>query len=284
MVFIVDRLPCSPTHSHNKCLEVLDDKHDRCGHSFKRKCYEDPNKIPCEIRVDIIYDKCQHPGRKKCYVDQSKLTCPKPCEKLMNCGLHPCNEICGNPHVHSECQAEVTFNFPGCNHFGKKLCFEDAEKKICKMKVDFQFEKCGHKGRKVCYEDVGKMVCQETVNDRKPGCDHEVQRKCHQSIGDIACHHPCIKLMDCKKHHCPEICGSNHGHGDCRVMIKYQFPNCKHNSPKRKRCSEPITWKCGHPRKDRAKCGHMVGYNLDNSCISHPLLMSISFLGCAQMQ
>ena len=210
--------------------------------------------------MGIIFDECKHPGKKKCYVDKSKLTCPKSCEKLMDCKLHPCEKICGSPHDHSKCQADVTFHFPGCSHVGKKLCYEDAAIKICKKKIDFQFGKCGHKGRKACYEDQSTFLCKETVNDKKPGCGHEVQRKCHQSVRDVECPHPCINIMDCGEHKCAERCGSAHGHGGCKVKIKYQFLDCKHDSPMRKLCSEPITWKCLLPKMDLAKCGHRVSF------------------------
>lgn len=252
------KLPCSPAHGHHTCLEVVDDKHDECGHPFKRKCFENRDTIPCEIRVDIIFDECNHPGKKKCYVDKSKLTCQKPCEHLMECENHLCPEKCGNPHNHVKCQAKVYFEYPDCGHNERKLCYEEVSTKTCIRRVEFKFTKCGHIGQKACYDKGEFLRCMETVNDKKTGCGHEIQKKCHQDARDIKCHQTCIKIMDCTVHECTTRCGSDHGHGDCRVKVKYSFPDCKHESPMMKGCSELITWKCKFPVFGKAKCGHMV--------------------------
>ena len=253
------KLACSPAHGHHTCLEVIDDKHDRCGHSFKRKCFEDRDTILCETKVDIMFEDCRHPAKKKCYVDRSKLTCQKPCEHFMECEKHLCPEKCGTPHNHIKCQADVLFQHPMCKHVDRKLCYEEVQTKKCTKRVDFQFPKCGHTGRKACYANAENLLCMEMVNDKKPGCGHEIQRKCHQSSHDVKCHQICIKIMDCGLHPCTERCGSEHGHGDCRIKIKYRFPQCKHESPKMKLCSELITWKCKFLVFGKAKCGHKVG-------------------------
>jgi hypothetical protein len=226
---------------------MVDDKFTKCGHSIKRRCWEDIGQLSCQTKVSFIHEKCGHSAKKKCYVDPSKLVCKDRCQSKMNCQQHSCPEECGPPHSHSNCQIPVKFSIPVC----------------------------GHEGTKKCHESVFGRRCDQDIRVVLKKCRHEVIKKCHQSENDVICGHLCRDKNDCQKHECERKCGEDHSHALCNKMVDYSFPNCRHPSPIQKKCSEPISWNCKaityilHPT-----CRHQVSKECwqqpGNVVCSHP--------------
>jgi hypothetical protein len=111
----------------------------------------------------------------------------------------------------------------------------------CKERMD-----CGHH---LCRPKIGNVhdhsLCNHKVQYTFPGCKHksEKMKRCMEPI-TWKCKQACIKFMDCEKHQCRSLCGSNHTHAKCMEMAKYTFPGCNHKSYKHKGCTEAIVWKC----------------------------------------
>ena len=88
------------------------------------------------------------------------------------------------------------------------------------------------------------------------------------NIKNLYCSYPCEKINSCGKHQCDNECGKPHGHDSCPQKIPYRFPGCNHPSPKKKKCTEPITWKCTYTVYiTGANCGHPIKkqcYEKDN--------------------
>jgi hypothetical protein len=122
--------------------------------------------------------------------------------------------------------------------------------------------------------DCGQHICQLTIGNvhDHSTCNHKVQyifparkhksekqKRCMEPM-TWKCNQPCIKFMDCGKHQCECVCGSNHTHSNCMKMVRYTFPGCNHPSQKRKGCTEAIIWKCVDSVKSTVKCGHEVSH------------------------
>ena len=90
-------------------------------------------------------------------------------------------------------------------------------------------------------------------------CGHLMAKKCSQKDSEIVCNHICESLNNCGNHKCQSVCGPPHSHHMCNYLVAYDFPDCKHPSPRRKKCSESVTWKC-KTEVDRilSKCGHKM--------------------------
>lgn len=165
-----------------------------CGHPLRRRCWEDPKTLSCQKQVTFDHKDCGHSGRKKCYV--TFVLCQNPCEKMMDCGKHPCREICGSNHPHTKCQADDKFTFPNCGH--------DAIKKCC--------------------ESISSQKCKSDVQATLERCRHDVTKKCHEKESDVVCTHFCREQNDCRKHDCTRKCGEVHSHAVCDKPVPYRFP------------------------------------------------------------
>ena len=207
---------CSPKHQHLKCDMMVDDIFPKCGHPIKHRCWEELSTLTCQMRVTFTHDRCGHTGSKKCYYDKSKLVCSKLCTSTMDCKKHSCPENCGPVHPHDKCKAPEKFVFPDCGHTGDKFCSESIHGIKCDADVDSILSKCRHKSMK----------------------------KCHQNDSDVECPHLCQFKNDCKKHSCERKCGETHSHAKCDQPVPFNFSPCGHPSPHKKKCSEPIVWKC----------------------------------------
>ena len=191
-------------------------------------------------------------------IDNPKLLCKENCGDLCPCGKHPCKRSCLPRHNHADCVEIVTDIFPKCHHLVKPKCQQDIYELLCKKEVRVVLEQCGHEAIKECHQRNCDILCDEPVTETFPKCGHQIEKKCFVKIEDMSCPHPCEERNSCGIHRCVNECGKPHGHDSCPKMIDYRFPGCNHPSPRKKKCSEPITWKCKTIVCLIGPCGHQI--------------------------
>eukprot|EP01114_Cavostelium_apophysatum_P012330 TRINITY_DN2745_c0_g1_i2.p1 TRINITY_DN2745_c0_g1~~TRINITY_DN2745_c0_g1_i2.p1 ORF type:complete len:1671 (+),score=513.90 TRINITY_DN2745_c0_g1_i2:432-5444(+) len=122
---------CHPyTHDLLQCTKPCIRKHEACGHSCTKRCYE-----PCG-ECTLLVEKqlpCGHSDKVECYLPPEEHTCTKPCERKLNCKKHTCPKLCGER----------------CPTF----CHVPVEKDL----------KCGHKVAVECGQDISKMKCSNVL-------------------------------------------------------------------------------------------------------------------------
>ncbi|XP_046847639.1 uncharacterized protein LOC124441242 [Xenia sp. Carnegie-2017] len=188
-------------------------------------------------------------------IEEPTLLCKERCgDYYSHCDQHPCRLSCFPRHNHFKCQVSVRDTFPDCGHYVKRKCHMNIDQLNCQTKVTVKLD-CGHKIKKKCWQDEHKLKCKVIVTATFPTCGHTIEKECHE---DIKCPYPCKKMNSCGIHQCQKTCGEPHGHDTCDVKINYVFPDCGHPSPKKKKCSEPITWKCRYKVPFKCKYGHEI--------------------------
>ena len=196
-----------------------------------------------------------------------KLLCKERCGDHYPCGIHICRRSCLPRHNHAVCVEIVDDVFPDCGHPAKRKCPIPISQMFCKKEVKVRL-RCGHETMKQCHQRTCDILCHEPVTGKFPDCGHEVEKECNVNIKNLSCSYPCEKMNSCGKHQCDNKCGKPHGHDSCPQKIHYKFPGCNHPSPKKKKCTEPITWKCTYAVYiTGANCGHPIKkqcYEKDN--------------------
>jgi len=127
-------------------------------------------------------------------------------------------------------------------------------KMMCALKMPCGIHICG----KCCVpiHDELHDLCRAKVDIILSKCGHKMQKLCHQAENDVRCAEPCQKMNNCKLHTCQNTCGIVHTHDTCGTMVDYKFPGCEHPSPKKKKCSEQISWRCEYPQFVTLPCQH----------------------------
>ena len=156
-------------------------------------------------------------------IEKPNTFCQVECRTLMPCQKpeHQCTKTCFPKHGHSKCLRPVFDSFPVCGHPVMRKCWEELSKMKCMVDTQIMLSKCGH----------------------------GMTKKCHQSEDQVNCTSPCPRLNDCRLHNCKQVCGESHGHSICNDLIDFRFPGCNHPSPKKKKCTVQITWKCKNTEK-----------------------------------
>ncbi|XP_046848885.1 NFX1-type zinc finger-containing protein 1-like [Xenia sp. Carnegie-2017] len=191
-------------------------------------------------------------------IAKPKLLCQQRCgDYYPHCDQHPCRLSCFPRHNHYECPVLVDDKFPGCGHDVTRKCATSITQLHCQTIETVQLD-CGHNIEKKCSQNKNELKCKVMVTATFPTCGHTIEKKCHVDINLIKCLHPCKEMNSCGVHQCQKKCGEHHGHDTCDVKIDYVFPDCGHPSPKKKKCSEPITWKCRYKTPFTCKYGHEI--------------------------
>ena len=259
-------------------LNVLRDARNSCWYRMinsmiGKECAGYTFPLQCNKHVTSRYEAIDADEVKQIMSDPKRL-CKERCGDLYPCGIHSCIRSCQPRHKHAACVEIVDDIFPGCGHAVRRKCPQPISELLCKKEVRVCLA-CGHETMKPCYVRTCDILCQEPVSDTFPQCGHITERKCHVNIKDLSCAHPCEKVNSCGKHRCVNQCGKPHGHDSCQKMIDYKFPGCDHPSPKRKKCSEPITWNCTKKVYIAGSCGHQIEKqcyqkNSDVKCLVKP--------------
>jgi hypothetical protein len=212
--------------------------------------------LQCTKHATSRYEAIDADEVKGVMTDPKQL-CSERCGDLYPCGRHSCKRSCLPRHHHSVCVEVVDDIFPGCGHPVKRKCPTPLSQLRCKIEVRVRLG-CGHETMKECHQRTCDIRCDEKVTAVFPVCRHQTEKKCYVRIEDISCTHPCEEINSCGLHRCVNQCGKPHGHDSCPKMIDYRFPGCNHPSPKKRRCSEPITWKCTATVYLKGSCGHPI--------------------------
>ena len=259
-------------------LDVLRDARNSCWYRMinsmiEQECAGYTFPLQCSKHVTSKYEAIDADQIKQIINDPKRL-CYERCGELYPCRLHSCSRSCQPRHAHAACVEIVDDVFPSCGHAVRRKCPEPLSELLCKKEVRVRLI-CGHETMKPCYIRPCDIRCQEPVSDKFPQCGHTTVRKCYEKIKDLTCAHPCEKMNSCGKHRCVNQCGKPHGHDSCEKKVDYKFPTCDHPSPKKKKCSEPITWNCTKIGYLVGSCGHQIQKqcyqkNADVKCLVKP--------------
>ena len=241
------RKSCMPFHDHQICTRIVSDKFSDCGHDVIRKCCKEMRYLRCQTEIYFTF-MCKHLGMRKCSEEYATKSCKRDCEKTMDCGLHRCKKICGEPHFHLKCEEKVNFTFELCSHTGVKLCYENQESQLCHTKVKKKLP-CNHSVRIACHKPL-PTTCRQKVDYKFPDCLHPSpsKKRCSDEITDVCshkvehvcpnCNRPsfmgcgepficlylCLRKRQCG-HHCANLCSEDCEKGDCQVCEEISIRN-----------------------------------------------------------
>ena len=208
------------------------------------------------------------------------LLCKQLCgDSYPHCDKHPCKKSCFPRHWHTDCPVHVDDQFPDCGHDVKRRCPEKISDLRCEDIAIVNLQ-CGHQNRKKCFQNISDVICRIPVTVTFPQCGHKTSKPCHVKIGAIECQHPCKEINSCRIHQCKIICGKIHGHDCCAEKIDYKFPGCGHPSPKKKKCSEKISWDCKHKVYIKGACGH----DIEKKCHQSESEVKCPITPCAKLR
>ena len=268
-------------------MNLLTDAKNSCWRTIihemiRQECAGNAMPLQCSKHDDSRYDATDGDNIKAVMIN-STLLCKEKCGDCYPCRIHRCKRPCMPRHNHGNCVELVTDTFQKCHHPVKRKCQQDILELLCRKEVRAVLEQCGHEVIKECHQRNCDILCDETVKEIFPKCGHEIEKKCYVKIEEMSCAHPCEQMNSCGLHRCIKECGEPHAHDSCPKMIFYRFPLCNHLSPRKKKCSEPITLKCtiivsligscGHPlkkecsEKENPPCTHPC--EKKNSCGIH---------------
>ena len=239
--------------AENSCwLELISSmtKEDCVSNKFPLQCIKHKTSTYKVVNSNDIQKVINNPA----------LLCKLPCgDTYMHpyCGEHPCRKPCHPKHDHMDCPEMVDDHFPICGHYVKRRCSKSLSSLLCMSEESVDLP-CGHRHNKKCHQNISDIVCRVLVTTILQKCKHKVEKPCYRKVELICCKQECKKMNSCGIHHCKMICGKSHGHETCSAMIDYKFPECDHPSPKKKKCSEAITWKCTYKVSFTGACDHEI--------------------------
>ena len=167
------------------------------------------------------------------------LICREKCAFNYKACMHPCTKDCKPSHNHEKCLKEVPYQVPDCKHTILVECYREIQVRT--------------------YQDTEAISCTFPVTYFCPD-RHKTRVLCEEVKKRRAkCVNPCEKIMKCPlKHPCKELCGDNHDHLECKVLVPYNFDRCGHKSVDRKMCTGPITSNCKIEVEFKGSCGHTL--------------------------
>ena len=278
---------CQPSHSHNKCQELVNFVFSRCGHSATKECHQNESQLLCQkpcqrkawcgehqcpkycqpehshmiclVEVNFKFSSCGHPSTKKCWQLEKDLCCQEPCPRnLERCG-HPCDLKCGQVCRPERCRKPCEFEM-NCRHPCPYECGPKHSHEACNATVNFKFTSCGHDGTKECFQKEEDICCEEPCPRKLEKCGHPCALKCGEVCDSMKCNRQCEFEMDCG-HRCRKRCRPLHGHDRCEVKVEVKLSSCGHAAEKlcymedgeiECRSLVKLTFKpCGHSREKK---------------------------------
>ena len=208
------------------------------------------------------------------------LLCNRLCgNAYSNCDKHHCNKLCFPSHSHASCPVRIDDRFPDCGHEIKRRCHEKISDLRCPVQSVINLP-CGHTGKKKCFQNVSDVRCAVRVTATFPQCGHKTKKPCYVDMWTIKCQYHCREINSCGIHRCKYICGNDHRHDNCQELIDYLFPQCKHPSPRKKKCSDEIFWKCRYKVTFMGTCGHPI----KKECNQHEGEVTCSVMPCTRLR
>ncbi|CEG78950.1 hypothetical protein RMATCC62417_13481 [Rhizopus microsporus] len=184
-----------------KCLQPVKIALPRCKHKVTLQCCNAgrASKIICNVK-EMTELSCGHRVEKRC---SDQVVCGEVCNKLYECGLHSCQEMCGSNHSHARmhcpgaCLKELI-----CGHRCAKGCSSSNDHtQRCLERCNYV---ClhGYKCSRPCFSEC--IMC---VNPCPYQCEHyKCTKRCYEPCDRPACNEPCKKRLDCS-HPCRGFCG-----------------------------------------------------------------------------
>ena len=239
------------------------------SHMKKGNCFGSALPIQCQIHQDGMKHLINSAVSLNRFNNSPGSICQLPCVEFMSCKIHKCKQKCMPLHNHTNCKQKVRDNFVRCGHDVIRVCSESIQNLKCEVKIDFFF-RCRHPGTRKCFVDEAALRCKRKC-EKLMEC---LQHYCEEICGTLHSHTQCrarveFRIQECRhlaERECWEdpksvICKTKTpkkllcGHvvslechkplpDTCNEMIEYNFPKCQHPSPRRKKCSETISWLC----------------------------------------
>ena len=249
---------CQPSHSHNKCRELVNFEFSKCGHSATKKCYQNESQLfcqkpcqqaascgehsclkrcqpehshdICEVEVNFKFSSCGHETTKKCYQLEKDLCCQVPCPRTLEpCG-HPCDRKCGQDCKPERCKKPCEFEMD-CRHPCPYECGPKHSHAACNVEVNFKFTSCGHDVTKKCSQKEEDIRCKEPCPRKLEKCGHPCGLKCGEVCDPMKCNRQCEFEMNCG-HRCWKRCRPLHGHDRCEAKVEIKLSSCGHAAEK----------------------------------------------------
>ncbi|XP_021769188.1 NF-X1-type zinc finger protein NFXL2-like [Chenopodium quinoa] len=184
---------------------------NNCGHFCLLLCHPGP----CPSCPKLVKSKCFCGGVqdvRRCGFKE--FSCNKQCNKVLDCGIHRCSEICHN----DEC--------PPCREKGvyRCQCGKVKEEREC-CDRDFRCDNpCGQGldcGKHVCERGCHEGVCGHCPlkGRRTCPCGRRVYEGIPCDVEVALCGATCDKKLSCGKHTCHERCHRGSCVETCRIMI-----------------------------------------------------------------
>lgn len=255
-------MKCGENPDEIKCNEPCETVFE-CGHQCEKLCHQrcEPNK--CKAMVDRKLPCGHIFTNARCWQPLEELECKELCGALLECGhickgtchecqqskYHiPCGQKCGRQHFcqHS-CQSVCTKYCTPC----EKLCNNSCIHSNCPKKCGEVCVPCKHKCAWNCPHKKCTKLCGEMCDRGR--CD----KPCNKKLG---CGHPCLGLC---QESCPKlcrICQPDHesfqilfGNEDDAEARFYQLEDCPHIFEVSK-LDEYMDSKSTEPEKVQFKC------------------------------
>ena len=239
------------------------------SHMKKGNCFGSALPIQCQIHRDGMKHLISSAVSLNRFNNSPGSICQLPCVEFMSCKIHKCKQKCMPLHNHTNCKQKVRDNFVRCGHDVIRVCNESIQNLKCEVKIDFFF-RCRHPGTRKCFVDEAALRCKRKceklmdclqhyceeicgtlhshiqcrarVEFRIQKCQHLAERECWEDPKSVICKTKTPKKLLCG--HVASLECSKPLPDTCNEMIEYNFPKCQHPSPRRKKCSETISWLC----------------------------------------
>ncbi|WVR04892.1 hypothetical protein IAU60_001904 [Kwoniella sp. DSM 27419] len=209
--------PCKPCDQREiaKCYCGQDDKNVECGWGRQ---------------TDKVCAELDDSGEEVTW--WGKYDCGRPCERLFDCGVHPCQETC-HPHpihplkcpsspevvTHCPCGQTPLSSLPG---YPRPDCL--APIPTCNLSCP-KTRPCGHPCPDKCHVGACPPCHEEVVKTCRCGqsqllvpCD-ELRERAEAGETEVTCERVCKALRSCGRHECGRLC--------CPLWEQAKFKNRK---------------------------------------------------------
>ncbi|KAJ8443912.1 hypothetical protein Cgig2_032736 [Carnegiea gigantea] len=184
---------------------------NNCGHNCLLLCHPGP----CPSCPKLVKSRCFCGGIqdvRRCGFKE--FSCNKQCNKVLDCGIHRCGEICHDGEC-PPCRKKCVYR---CQ------CGKEEEERDC-CERDFRCENACNRGL-----SCGKHVCERGCHGGECGpCPLQGKRTCpcgkrvYEGMScDVEaplCGSTCDKKLPCGRHRCPERCHRGPCVETCRIVV-----------------------------------------------------------------
>ncbi|XP_030441971.1 NF-X1-type zinc finger protein NFXL2 [Syzygium oleosum] len=182
-----------------------------CGHSCLLLCHPGP----CPSCPQLVEAECfcgSARDVRRCGF--KNFSCKKRCNKLLDCGIHQCGEICHD----GDC--------PPCRKRGVYQCRcgkREEERDCCDrdFRCDVPCEKALGCGKHVCSKGCHAGECGDCPlqGKRTCPCRKRVYEGMDCDVNAPLCGATCNKMLSCGYHRCPERCHRGPCVETCRIVV-----------------------------------------------------------------